>query len=100
MSQTTTGITVKTGFFFLAFLLFFFPPTVVIDGNAQKSKWGEQFFPTTPGEHTVKVFFKYMFLKEAGPASTTVQVPDGQSVRVSYRAPWIVFMNGRIKTEG
>ncbi|MDQ3876737.1 MAG: hypothetical protein M3290_00065 [Actinomycetota bacterium] len=100
MSQTTTGITVKAGFFFLSFILFFFPPTIVIDGNAQKGKWGQQFFPTTPGDHSVSVFFRYMFLKEAGSASTNATVPEGQTVRVTYRAPWLVFMNGKIKTEG
>ena len=99
MSQTT-GITVKTGFFFLSFILFFFSPTVVVDGNAQKVKWGEAFFPTTAGQHTVTIFFKYLFIKEAGSASTTVNVPEGQTVRVTYRAPWIVFMPGKIKTEG
>ncbi|MDQ3879169.1 MAG: hypothetical protein M3290_12600, partial [Actinomycetota bacterium] len=63
MSQGTTGITVKTGFNFLQFILFFFQPTVVIDGNAQKVKWGEQFYPTTAGQHTVAVFFRYLFVK-------------------------------------
>jgi hypothetical protein len=99
MSQTTTGISVKTTFFFLSFILFFFSPTVVVDGNAQKVKWGEQFFPTGPGEHSVTIFFKYLFIKEAGRASTNVSVPQGQTVRITYRAPWIVFMPGKIKTD-
>ncbi|MEA2476347.1 MAG: hypothetical protein QOF16_1629 [Actinomycetota bacterium] len=98
MSQTTTGISVKASFFILSFILFFFPPTIVVDGNAQKAKWGEQFIPTGPGEHSVSVFFKYLFIKEAGKASASVSVPEGQTARITYRAPWIVFMPGKIKT--
>ncbi|MFN2593995.1 MAG: hypothetical protein ABR579_03785 [Actinomycetota bacterium] len=99
MSQSTTGISVKTSFFFLQFILFFFQPTIVVDGNAQKAKWGEAFFPTTAGDHSVTIYFKYLFVKEAGSASINVHVPEGQTVRVTYRAPWIVFMSGKIKAE-
>ena len=98
MAQSQTGILVTTKFLFFAFILYFFPPTVEIDGNAEKVKWGQQFFPTAPGQHTVRVFFKYLFIKEAGPASTTVTVQEGQTAQVTYKAPWLVFLQGKITT--
>jgi hypothetical protein len=66
--------------------------------RSELAKWGEQFIPTGPGEHSVSVFFKYLFIKEAGKASASVSVPEGQTARITYRAPWIVFMPGKIKT--
>jgi hypothetical protein len=93
-----TGMMVTTKFFFLAFLLYFFPPTVVIDGTANQVKWGSHFWPTPPGDHSVKIFFKYLFMKEAGPAETTVTVPEGGTANVTYKAPWLVFLKGKIST--
>ena len=98
MVSNGTGVMVTTRFFFLAFLLYFFPPTVVIDGTSHKVKWGSHFFPTPPGEHSIKIFFKYLFMKECGPATTTVAVQEGQASHVTYKAPWLVFLKGKIST--
>lgn len=38
-----TGIEVKTSFFPLAFFLFFVTPTIEINGEKYKEKWGEVF---------------------------------------------------------
>lgn len=92
-------IRVNAGFFFLAFILYFFKPTVVIDGVENVTRWGTADYPVAAGPHTVKVFFKYLFLKEAGRSEVTVDVPAGQVVALRYRAPWFVFNQGKITRE-
>lgn len=73
MSDTQTGIRLTSGFFFLAFLLYFVKPQVSIDGGPPiPVKWGESFVPTSPGPHQVKFWFKYLFKDEAGKAEKAV----------------------------
>jgi hypothetical protein len=90
-----TGIIVQTKVFFLAFLLLLFKTTVTIDGVPVVIKWGEHFFPAAPGTHEVRVSFKYIF-GDMGENHVTVQVGPGQTPRVSYRSPFIVFSKGKI----
>jgi hypothetical protein len=90
-----TGIEVTTGFFWLAFLYFFFKPTIVIDGVPTKTTWGTQFFGVAPGRHHVHIFFRYVFM-DAGQGDVDVDVAAGQVRRVKYRTPWFVFSKGKI----
>ncbi len=93
----TTGIEITAKFIFLAFFLNFFKPVFTIDGQAVQSKWKTPtFFPTTPGQHQVQVHFPYLVMKTAGKAVTSVNVQPGQVVRVAYKAPWLVFLAGKI----
>ena len=98
MASTGTAIEVTAKFFPLAFILYLTRPTVWIDGTAHPSSWGTNRFDVTAGKHTVKVAFRYLFLKEAGANSIDVDVPEGTTVKVRYRAPLIVFIKGSLKT--
>jgi hypothetical protein len=93
-----TGLEITTKFFFLAFLLYFFSPTIVIDGTPYKVKWGTAFFDLQPGRHHVEIFFRYLFMN-AGKGAVDVDLAPGQVRRFTYRAPWLVFLAGKI-TEG
>ena len=98
--QPQTGIEITAKFFILAFLLFFFPPTFVIDGQPTKAQWRKPFFfPVAPGRHTVRVFFAYLLFREAGPAETQVDVTEGSVRRVTYKAPWLVFLSGKLTVQ-
>ena len=55
-----------------------------------------QYFPVAPGQHTVSVYFPYFIPKQAGKGIVTVNVAPGQTVDVGYKAPWIVFLKGRM----
>jgi hypothetical protein len=90
-----TGVEVTTGFMWIAFLYYFFKPTVVIDGVPTKVKWGTQFFGLQPGRHHVHVFFRYGFM-DAGKADLDVDLTPGQVRRIRYRTPWFVFSKGKI----
>ena len=77
------------------FLLF--PPTFVVDGQVMKGKWREPTtIPVAAGSHTVKIFFRYLFIMDAGVGEAQVTVADGAVTRVGYKAPWLVFLKGRM----
>jgi hypothetical protein len=86
-------------FFPLAFLLFFSPARVEIDGGeSQKVGWKTTELSVTPGTHRLRVFFVYLWiLGERGNAEIEVSVAEGQTVEVKYNAPLIVFSPGKIK---
>ncbi|MDQ6910461.1 MAG: DUF2510 domain-containing protein [Actinomycetota bacterium] len=90
------AIEVETGFIFLAFLLYFFKTRVVIDGQLYELPWGKNTFPVHPGRHRVRVSFKYLIPSDAGANEIDVDVPPGQTVQVRYRAPWLVFLKGKL----
>ncbi len=93
----STGIEITASFFILSFILFLFKPVFVIDGTAVKSQWKTPgMFPTAPGQHQVQVHIPYLFLRTAGKAVATATVQPGQVVRVAYKAPWILFLPGKI----
>jgi hypothetical protein len=97
-TQSSSGIEVTSTFFVLAFILNLFKPVVTIDGVATKSAWRKPtFFATEPGAHSVQVHFPYLVLPTAGKAVTQVTVQPGQVVRVGYKAPWLVFLAGKLK---
>lgn len=85
----------------LGFLLYLFPPRVEIDGGpAQKIKWSQNSLQVAPGQHRVAVYFPYLWVfRRAGEASVDVNVADGQTATVRYRAPWIIFLAGKISAE-
>ncbi len=92
-----TGIEITAKFFPLAFILNFFKPTIVINGTAQKGTWRTPLlYPTGPGQFTVQVHFAYLFIPTAGKAVTTVTVAPGQIVHLAYKAPWLVFLAGKL----
>jgi hypothetical protein len=96
-APATSGIEITATFFPLAFLLLFFPPTFVIDGQPTAGKWRTPVtIPVSAGSHHVKVFFKYLGMFDVGSAQTTVDVSDGSARRVSYKAPWLVFLSGKL----
>ena len=91
------GITVTTKFFVLAFLLYFFKPVIHVDGSpGVKNTWGTTFFPLPPGQHTVRCYVPYLFFPTMGDNSVTVDVPPECVIDVTWNAPWLVFLLGKM----
>ncbi len=80
---TDSGIELTAKHNPLAWLLNFTKLTVVIDGVAQTHKWGSIFVPAQPGTHQLEISFGYLG-RPRGNASTTVTVPEGGRVAVTY----------------
>ncbi len=101
MDNANVGyIETHTSYFPLAFLFHFFKTLMVIDGADQgKVPWGTQRFPVAPGRHHVKISARYFFFTSMMANETVVDVWAGTAVRVKYRAPWLVFLKGKITVE-
>lgn len=92
-----TGINVTASFFPLLWILYFIKPKVVINGVETQGRWKEpMFFPTGPGNFEVKTYFPYLIPSKAGMGTIGVTVNPGQVVNVTYKAPWIVFLKGKM----
>lgn len=99
-AASSAAIEIVATFFPLAFILFFFPPTFVVDGQAWRGTWRQPMpVPVTPGRHVVRVFFRYLGIMDAGVGETEVDVPSGSTRRVTYKAPWLVFLRGRMSVD-
>jgi hypothetical protein len=96
-TSSAAEIEISATFVVLAFLLFFFRPTFVVDGQAFTGQpWRTPVrFPVSPGRHSVRIFFPYLFVKECGVAEIEVDVAAGSTLPVRYAAPWLVFLAGR-----
>lgn len=92
-----TGIQIKTGFFPLAWFLFFVTPTIEINGVRYKKSWGESFFELPPGEYHVRISFPYFGKAECGANEVNVLVSEGQSKRVTYNMPPWMLAKGIIR---
>ncbi|MDO8391601.1 MAG: hypothetical protein Q7V57_14060 [Actinomycetota bacterium] len=98
--SSQTGVRVTAKFFFLFWILYFIKPHIVVDGADSATKWNTPtFVPTSPGQHTVEVYFPYFIPRKAGKGSITVNVAAGQVVEIGYKAPWVVFFKGKM-TQG
>jgi hypothetical protein len=91
-------INLVTKFFPLAFILYFFPPRVEVDGGpAQKLRWGQNTLEVAPGTHHLTVYYPYLFIiRKANRADIDVTVAEGQTVTVTYKSRWLVFIPGKI----
>ena len=85
--QGVTGVEVKTGFFPLAFLLFACTPRIEIDGQVHKKYWGTHFFEVSPGQHIIKVYFRYLTMARCGENTIAVNVPAGAITRIRFNMP-------------
>lgn len=95
MEQGT--IRIRTSFLFLQFLFFFFKPTISIDGSEpQKHSWGTSEHTVSVGQHTVDIEIPYFFTK-VGKSTVPVDVAANQTVNISYKPPFLVTMQGRVK---
>ncbi len=95
--QSKTGVEVKTGFFWLAFIFFFCTPRIEIDQAVHKKYWGRHFFELSPGEHQVTVYFVYLFKPRCGENSITVTVAPDTVTHIRYFMPPWIFVKGSLK---
>ncbi|MDA8147739.1 MAG: hypothetical protein M0Z93_03040 [Actinomycetota bacterium] len=95
-----TAIEVRARIFPMAWLLLFFKTTVTIDEVDHVVPWGRHVFPVEPGQHEVRVSFRYIGAPRMGENGLTVDVARGQTVRIYYRSPFLIFLQGKIGIAG
>lgn len=96
MSTSQTGIAVTAKILFLNFVQLLFKPVVEIDGVAKEGAWSTTFFATDPGQHTVAVYWKYLWFLPVNRGTVTVTIAEGTTVDMLYRPRWLVFLPGKL----
>ena len=97
--KMTTGLTVKTSFFPLAWILYFVTPTININGKEFKREWGKNSFDLSPGDYQVKISFPYMGQSDMGANEISISLNEGEIKNISYEMPPWIFAKGDIKID-
>jgi hypothetical protein len=69
-------------------------PTIEVDGVPQQGKWGLNVLAVAPGRHTLKAYHKWLVFREAYASTTTVDVAEGQTVRLGWHTGAAAFRPG------
>lgn len=83
----------------LAFLLYMTKINLTVDGEAQRIGWGGTSLSVEPGQHDIEISFQY-FGRPMGKSSATIDVTDGSTTTVAYKAPLVVARPGKISVSG
>ena len=94
-----TGFEVKLEYSMLAFVYAFFPVYAIINGTKMKARWGAQFYPAVPGRYNIVCYMHYLITPEAGRNGMEGDLHAGHVVRVTWKAPQIVFCKGPMRWE-
>ena len=96
MAGPRTGVEVHTGFFPLAFFLFFCTPVTEINGHPDRKYWGTKFYDLPPGQYHFTISFPYIFMAKCGRADAPITLRPGEVRRINYFMwPWM-FAPGQI----
>jgi hypothetical protein len=69
-------------------------PTIEVDGVPQQGNWGVNVLAVTPGRHTLKAYHRWLIFREAYGSETTVDVAEGQTVRLGWHTGAAAFRPG------
>src|SRR5580700_3564528 len=78
------------------FMYDWFKPTIEIDGQKHKRRWGTYEFTLPAGSHVVAVSYPWFLASECGKSSVTVELRSMAKVRVEYVARHIRYVPGKI----
>jgi hypothetical protein len=69
-------------------------PTIEVDGEPRQGAWGVNTVPVSAGQHTVKAYHPWLVFRQAYASSTTVDVAEGQTVRLEWHTGAAAFRPG------
>lgn len=69
-------------------------PTIEVDGEPREGNWGVNTLVVSPGQHTLKAYHKWLVFSQAYASSTTVEVVEGQTMRLGWRTGAAAFRPG------
>jgi len=95
--QPWTGVEIETSFFPLSFFLYACTPTITIDGVPQRRPWGTHRIPLSGGMHNIRIYFRYLFMEQCGPAAINVVVQPNCVHRIKYEMGVFMFSPGSIR---
>ena len=72
-------------------------PIIEVDGEPREGNWGLNTLVVSPGQHTLKMYHKWLVFKKAYASSTTVDVAAGQTVRLEWHTGAAAFRPAKWK---
>jgi hypothetical protein len=66
-------------------------PIIEVDGEPRPGIWGLNTLTVPPGQHTLKAYHRWLLFREAYASSTTVDVAEGQTVRLGWHTGAAAF---------
>jgi len=69
-------------------------PTIEIDGELHEGVWGLNTFQVAPGQHTLKAYHRWLVFRQAYASTTTVEIVEGQTVRLEWHTGAAAFRPG------
>lgn len=69
-------------------------PIIEVDGEPRQGNWGLNSLAVSPGQHTLKAYHRWLVFRHAYASSTTVDVAEGQTVRLEWHTGAPAFRPG------
>jgi len=69
-------------------------PIIEVDGVAHTGVWGPNRLVVSPGQHTLKAYHRWLVFKQAYAAETTVEVAEGQTLRLEWHTGAAAYKPG------
>ena len=69
-------------------------PTIEVDGEPREGAWGLNTLAIPPGQHTLKAYHPWLVFREAYASSTTVEIAEGQTVKLGWHTGAAAFRPG------
>jgi hypothetical protein len=66
-------------------------PIIEVDGEPRQGNWGLNTIVVSPGQHTLKMYHKWLVFSKAYASSTTVDIAESQTVRLSWHTGAAAF---------
>jgi len=66
-------------------------PIIEVDGEPRQGTWGLNTLTVLPGHHTLKAYHEWLLFREAYASSTTVDVAEGQTLRLGWHTGAAAF---------
>jgi hypothetical protein len=84
---------------FLGVARFFIRPRIAIDGVVEKTRWGQHERTLPAGSYTVRIWFPWLVVPQAGLAERTVEVRPGSVTKLRYHTNALATAGGRMWLE-
>lgn len=97
-NQSHSIIVIDNKFPLLAWAMVFTRPVVEIDGAKHYTNWGQSWYKVTDGEHTIRVYHRWFHRAEAGLSETKIKLKPGETYKLCYTAPLMVYGKGKLET--
>jgi hypothetical protein len=98
MADTEASVAVVATHTPMAFLLYLTKFVIEIDGTEHEGKWGQRTVAVAPGQHTVRMWFRYLGRK-CGAAEVSINATPDATHSISYRAPLLVTSAGKASVQ-